>query len=221
MAPAARCGRRFRSGWTEQSSLGCENLPPVMFSSRPASWSATPIENWTSSASATTSSLLIQARPVGSSRVEHPDHRGFPGAASEKAIDLAGSDVEIDAVDRRGRRRCGEDLPFSRLHGVLMAANLAARGNKASGNRRDAWRADALRSSFPLLWSTSCPDPPSTPSSSTGAPAAASALGSTALEHAGIPMAKHNIWEDLADAAIVPPPTATRRSRPPSSTTSA
>ena len=55
---------------TEQSPWVARISRPVMFSSRPASWSATPIENRTSSASATTSSPPTQARPpVGSSRV--------------------------------------------------------------------------------------------------------------------------------------------------------
>ena len=125
---------------TEQSPLGCENLPSGHVLVEPASWSATPIENRTSSAWATTSSPPTQALPGGFEQGgEHPDHRGLPGAVgAEKAVDLAGSDVEIDAVDRREVAE-GAAKAFG-FHGcsmgVLMAANLAA---------RETWRRESSR----------------------------------------------------------------------------
>ena len=128
---------------TEQSSLGCENLPPghVLVETRLLERNADR-EPDIVGLGHHVESAHPGSPPGGFEQGgEHPDHRGFPGAVgAEKAIDLAGSDVEIDAVDRREVAE-GAAKTFG-FHGCSMGG---AHGGQPSGEGKQGVRESSRR----------------------------------------------------------------------------
>ncbi len=127
----------------EQSPLGCENLPSghVLVETRLLERNADR-EPDIVGLGHHVESAHPGASPGGFEQGgEHPDHRGLPGAVgAEKAVDLAGSDVEIDAVDRREVAE-GAAKAFG-FHGCSMGG---AHGRQPSGEGKHGVRESSRR----------------------------------------------------------------------------
>ena len=97
LARLRRRGMPCRAVWSRRCSR------PVRNGSSAASWSAAPIVARTAGPSSTTSCPATHARPAvgGSSVVSMWTVVDLPGAVRpEEAVDLAGLDAQVDAVDR-------------------------------------------------------------------------------------------------------------------------